>query len=335
MKEQIKDLLKQLDALLVAHFYQKDEIVDLATFSGDSLELAKAASLAKENLIIFCGVSFMGQSVKILAPQKRVIMPKLACCSMAKMIDEYAYQKNLDIILDSGIKKEDIFPITYINSSAAVKAEVGKMGGVVCTSSNAETIFKYALDSNKKIFFLPDRCLGQNLSDKFNLKSCVLGYASSEEIKNADVLCFDGFCSVHQLFSVNDVKFYREKYKDILIVVHPECDPSVVKMADFVGSTSQIIKFVKSLPKSQAVAVGTEFNLVNRLRPESNNTFVLSSSIPMCPTMNETSLKDILLVLEAAKENKSSLFKSMNEVIIPNDVAKYAKIALDKMLELS
>lgn len=335
VQDQIKQHLKNLDALLVAHYYQRDEVLELADLSGDSLELAKKASLSPHSLIVFCGVAFMGQSVKVLAPQKRVIMPKVACCSMAKMIDDEYFDRSIDTLNQAGIKKEDIFPITYINSNASVKAKVGKMGGVVCTSSNASKIFDYALQTNKKIFFLPDRCLGLNLARKNNLKSCVLGQASKEEIIDSAVICYDGFCSVHQLFTTKDIAFFRQRYKDILIITHPECDPSVVAQSDFVGSTSQIIEFVKNLDPNQAVAVGTEFNLVNRLRSGSKNTFVLSSTIPQCPTMNETTLQDVLLVLESFTQNKSDLFKSMNEIIIPSDVAKYAKIALDRMLELS
>ncbi len=277
----------------------------------------------------------MGQGVKILSPKKRVIMPKLACCSMARMIDDEYYDKSIQKILECGIKQDEIFPITYINSNASVKAKVGKMGGVVCTSSNAEKIFAYALQTNKKIFFLPDRCLGVNLANKYKLQSCILGKASKEEILDSQVICYDGFCSVHQLFTLKDIESYRQRYKDILIVSHPECDPSVVEHSDFVGSTSQIIQFVQSLDKNQAVAVATEFNLVNRLRPNSNNTFVLSSTIPQCPTMNETSLPDLLRVLEAFSENGSDMFKGMNEIIIPHEILKYAKIALDRMMEIS
>lgn len=335
IQSQIKQHLKELDALLVAHYYQRDEIFEIADFSGDSLELAKKASMSDKSVVVFCGVAFMGQSVKILSPNKRVIMPKLACCSMAQMISDEFFDKSIKKILDSGITQDEIFPMTYINSNASIKAKVGKMGGVVCTSSNANKIFQYALKTKKKIFFLPDRCLGINLANQNGLKSCILNNASTKDIQDCEVICFDGFCSIHQLFSVQDIDFYRNHYKDILIVVHPECSPEVVERADFIGSTSQIIEFVRNLDKNQAVAVGTEFNLVNRLRKGSKNTFVLSSTIPQCSTMNETTLQDLLRVLEAFKENKSDLFKGMNEVIIPNDVAKYAKIALDKMLEIS
>ncbi|MCI6218117.1 MAG: quinolinate synthase NadA [Helicobacter sp.] len=331
LKTKIKELTKKLDALLVAHYYQRDEIVEIADLCGDSLELSSKASQSQKNLIVFCGVAFMGQSVKVLAPNKRVIMPKMACCSMARMIDSEYFDKSIELLQNHGINQ--IFPITYINSNADVKAKVAKMGGLVCTSANAKKIFDFAKTQGKKIFFLPDKCLGQNLATIDGKSSCVLGNASKEEILESDVVCYDGFCSVHQLFSVKDIEFYRQRFQDIKIVVHPECAPEVVNLADFVGSTSQIIKYVRSLPLEQKVAVGTEFNLVNRLRPKLNGintTFVLSSTKPECPTMNETNLRDLLDCLLAYEDGAP-----INEIKLDNDTQKWAKIALDRMLELS
>lgn len=331
LKRKIKELTKKLDALLVAHYYQRDEIVEIADLCGDSLELSSKASQSQKNLIVFCGVAFMGQSVKVLAPNKRVIMPKMACCSMARMIDSEYFDKSIELLQNHGINQ--IFPITYINSNADVKAKVAKMGGLVCTSANAKKIFDFAKTQGKKIFFLPDKCLGQNLATIDGKSSCVLGNASKEEILESDVVCYDGFCSVHQLFSVKDIEFYRQRFQDIKIVVHPECAPEVVNLADFVGSTSQIIKYVRSLPLEQKVAVGTEFNLVNRLRPKLNGintTFVLSSTKPECPTMNETNLRDLLDCLLAYEDGAP-----INEIKLDNDTQKWAKIALDRMLELS
>lgn len=332
-KSKIKDLEKKLDALIVAHFYQRDEIVELASFSGDSLELAKKASSTREKLVVFCGVSFMGQSVKILAPQKRVIMPRLACCSMARMIDSSYFDISLKKLNSLGISNDEIFPMTYINSNANVKAKVGKMGGVVCTSSNAAKIFDYALGLNKKIFFMPDRCLGVNLAKLNNKKYSILGQSSDSEIKDSEIICYDGFCSVHQLFSMEDIEFYRNKFSDIIIALHPECDPKVVELADFVGSTSQIINFVTNLDENAKVAIGTEFNLVNRLTKKNGNKeniFVLSSSKPECPTMNETTLEDLYNVMKAYSDDMP-----YNEIEIDSESIKYAASALNKMLELS
>ena len=327
-KEEIIKLKKELDVAIVAHFYQKDEVFDLADITGDSLELAKRGMAAPQKNIIFCGVGFMGQSLKVLAPEKRVMMPKIACCAMAKMIDVSYFKSNLKTLNDAGIKNEDILPITYINSSADVKAEVGKMGGLVCTSSNAFKIITKGLESGKKIFFVPDRCLGQNFANEMNLKSTVVGIDNIEDVVKSDIICFNGFCSVHQLFTTDDIDFYREKYPDILIAVHPECDPSIVAKADFSGSTSQLINYItKEISPDQKVAVGTEYNMVNRLRPK--NTFVLSSTKPECPTMNETVLEDLYNNLISIKNGTYE-----NEIIIEKDTEKYAKIALTRMFEV-
>ena len=327
-KEEILKLKDELDVTLVAHFYQKDEVFELADITGDSLELAKKSMETKSKNILFCGVGFMGQSVKVLAPHKRVMMPKIACCAMARMIDTEYFDNNLKILNDAGIKNEDILPITYINSSAEVKAQVGKMGGYVCTSSNAYKIISKGLESGKKIFFVPDRCLGQNFANQMNLKSSVIGIDSIEDVVSSDIICFNGFCSVHQLFTVEDIEFYKEKYPDIIVAVHPECDPQIVAKSDFVGSTSQLIKYItQDISPEQKIVVGTEYNMVNRLRDK--NTYVLSSTKPECPTMNETTLEDVYNSLLSIKNGEYN-----NEIIIDEDVSKYAKMALNRMFEV-
>jgi quinolinate synthase len=327
LKKEILRLKEELDVTLVAHFYQRDEVFELADITGDSLELARKAKETSSKYVVFCGVGFMGESVKVLSPEKTVLMPKIACCAMARMIDEGYYEQNLKQINDAGIPNEDILPITYINSSAAVKAKVGEMGGMVCTSSNAYKIIEKGLESGKKIFFVPDRCLGQNFAKSLNLKSAVVGDGS--DLKQADIICYNGFCSVHQLFTTEDVEFYREKYPDILIAVHPECDPAICDMADFVGSTSQLIKYIQELPLDQKVAVGTEYNMVNRLREK--NTYILSSTKPECPTMNETTLEDVYKTLKSIKDNNIS-----EETLIKVDenTIKWARVALERMLEV-
>ena len=172
---------------------------------------------------------------------------------------------------------------------------------------------------------MPDRCLGQNIARDMGLKSCVIGDGSDP--KEADIICFDGFCSVHQLFTPADVEFYRQKYPDIKIAVHPECDPKVTALADFVGSTSQLIEYIKNLDPQQKVAVGTEYNLVNRLRDK--NTYVLSSTKPECPTMNETTLEDLYRTMKSIEEGNP-----INEIFVDEDTVKYARLALDRMLEV-
>lgn len=325
LKEKILELKEKLPVTVVAHYYQRDEVFELADITGDSLELARRCKADNNEWVVFCGVGFMGQSVKVIAPQKRVAMPKIACCAMARMIDSTYYDESVAFMEKAGIKKEDILPITYINSSAEVKAKVGEMGGMVCTSSNAYKIIEKGLASGKKILFVPDRCLGQNIANMMGLKSCVIG--DGKDPNEADIICYDGFCSVHQLFMVDDVKFYRKRYPGIKIAVHPECDPAVVAVSDFCGSTSQLIKYVNELPEDQKVAVGTEYNLVHRMREK--NIYVLSSTKPECPTMNETTLEDLYRTLKEIEKGEV-----VNEIFVDENTRKWANIALERMLEL-
>ena len=201
------------------------------------------------------------------------------------------------------------------------------MGGMVCTSSNAYKIIEKGLKSGKKIFFVPDRCLGQNFAKSLGLKSAVVGDGS--DLNEADIICYNGFCSVHQQFNIDDIDFYREKYPGILVAVHPECDPAVCDKADFVGSTSQLIKYITELPIDQKVVVGTEFNMVNRLREK--NTYILSSTKPECPTMNETTLQHLYDTLKSIKDDKIS---PLVEIEVDEDTRNWAKIALQRMFEI-
>lgn len=325
LKEKIIQLKEKLSVTVVAHFYQRDEVFEMGDITGDSLELAMKTKEDNSEFVIFCGVAFMGQSVKVLSPKKRVVMPKKAECSMASMITALQYDNAVKELNKAGISNDNILPITYINSDVDVKAKVGEMGGMVCTSSNAKKIITTALKEGKKILFVPDRCLGQNIANEMGLKSAVIGL--DEDIAKADIICYDGFCSVHQLFGVEDIEFYRNKYPGILIATHPECDPAICQASDFVGSTSQLIKFITELDPEQKVAVGTEFNMVNRLRPK--NTYVLSSTKPECPTMNETTLQDLYDVLKSIDDGEP-----LNEIEVDEKTQKWAKIALERMLEL-
>jgi quinolinate synthase len=325
LKQKISELKAKLSVTVVAHFYQRDEVFEVGDITGDSLELATKTRDDNAEFVLFCGVGFMGQSVKVLSPNKRVVMPKIACCAMASMINGAQYDEAVKILNKAGIANENILPITYINSDVEVKAKVGEMGGLVCTSSNAKKIIATALGEGKKILFVPDRCLGQNIANQMGLKSCVIG--DNSNLIDSDIICYDGFCSVHQLFSVEDIEFYRKKYPGILIATHPECDPAICNASDFVGSTSQLIKYITELNPEQKVAVGTEFNMVNRLRP--SNTYILSSTKPECPTMNETTLRDVYLTLKAIDDGEP-----INEIFIDDKTQKWAKIALERMLEL-
>ena len=322
MINEVKDLLKKHNITLAAHYYQKDEIFDIADLTGDSLELAKKTANLK-NPLIFCGVSFMGESAKILNPSIPVYMPKLASCSMARMAEEEKVKKDIETLKKENI---DFIPICYVNSSAKIKAIVGELNGSICTSSSADKIIKWAIDQNKKVYFLPDKNLGTNMAKKLGLKSKVIGEDNWQE---ADIICFDGHCSVHQLFMPEHVEFYKEKYPDIKIVVHPECSPEVCEKADFIGSTSQILNYVKAHP-NEKMAIGTEFNFVNRMKRDINpNIYILSSTKPECPSMNETTLKELYELLKAIDKGKP-----YNEIIVEENIAKNALKALNKMLEI-
>ena len=322
----ILELKQELtNTIIAAHFYQKDEVFEMADIVGDSLELAKKIKASDSKYVVFCGVEFMGQSAKILSPEKRIYMPKRACCAMARMIDEKMFENSLEYLQKYSISKEEVVPVAYINCSAWVKAMVGKMDGYICTSSNAQEIITKAMSTGKKVLFVPDRCLGQNIAKQMGKTSCIIG--DETDPRGIDIVCFDGFCSVHQAFSSSDIDFYRQKFSDILIVAHPECDPSVADKADFVGSTSQMITYIDALPKEQKIAVATEFNLVKRMRKE--NTYILSSSKPACPTMNETSLKNLHKALTHIKDGTEYL----DEVLLDDETIHYANIALSKMFD--
>ena len=323
LSQKVEELLKKHNITLVAHYYQKDEVFELADLHGDSLELARKTTDLKNDLI-FCGVSFMGESAKILNPEIRVFMPKLASCSMARMAEEGLVQRDIKILQEKGI---DFIPITYINSTAKIKSIVGELGGLTCTSSNAKKIIEYVLSQGKKIFFMPDKNLGMNTARILGIKSALIG---DENWQEADIICFDGHCSVHQLFMPEHIDFYKERFEDIKIVVHPECSPEVCERADFVGSTSQIIEYVKN-NRNDTMAIGTEFNLVNRLKNEINpNIYILSSTKPECPSMNETTLKELYDLLVDIDRGEAK-----NEIFVDDEVAENAKKALDRMLEVS
>jgi quinolinate synthase len=323
MIDKVKELLKKHNITLAAHYYQKDEIFDIADLTGDSLELAKKTSTLK-NPLIFCGVSFMGESAKILNPNIPVYMPRLASCSMARMAEREKVEKNIKELQKNSI---DFLPVTYINSSAEIKAIVGELGGLTCTSSNAKKIVSYVLNQNKKVFFLPDKNLGQNVAKMLNVTSSIIG---ENNWQDADIICFDGHCSVHQLFMPEHVEFFKEKYPEIKIVVHPECSPEVCEMADFVGSTSQILNYVKE-HRNDLMAIGTEYNFVHRMKRDINpNIYILSSTKPECPSMNETTLKELYELLKAIDEGRP-----YNEIEVDESVKENALKALNRMMELS
>ena len=323
MIETIKKLLKKHNITLAAHYYEKDEIFDMADLTGDSLELAKKTMNLK-NPLIFCGVSFMGESAKILNPSINVYMPKLASCSMARMAEMDKVKNDIKLLKKENI---DFIPVCYVNSSAAIKAIVGELNGSICTSSSADKIIKWAMNQNKKIYFLPDKNLGRNMAKILNLKASIIREDNWQE---SDIICFDGHCSVHQLFMPEHIDFYKERFPDIKIVVHPECSPEVCEKADFIGSTSQILNYVKANP-NEKMAIGTEFNFVNRMKRDINpNIFVLSSTKPECPSMNETTIKELYDLLTAIDKGNP-----YNEIEVDTKIADNALKSLNTMMEIT
>jgi len=305
---------------IAAHYYQRDEVFKCADLVGDSLELAKKSKNVKGKFI-FCGVTFMGEATKAINPDLKVYMPSFGSCSMARMATVEGFDK---AVKELQAKNIDFIPVVYVNSTALIKAKVASLGGLTCTSANAKKIVEWVLSQNKKAFFLPDQNLGVNIAKMLNKKASIVGENNFEK---ADVICFDGLCSVHQLFEVSDIEFYKEKYPDILIVSHPEAKPEVCEKCDFVGSTSQLLQFIENLPPEQKVAVGTEYNFIKRLKHP--NAFVLSSTKPECPSMNETSLEELYNLVKAINEGNP-----YNEIIVDKEVAENAKLALDRMMKI-
>jgi len=320
----IKEILRlkeKNNITIAAHYYQQDDVFKCADLTGDSLELAKKSKNVKGKLI-FCGVTFMGESTKAINPDLKVYMPTLGSCSMARMATEDGFDRAVKKLQEKNI---DFIPVVYVNSTASIKAKVAKLGGLTCTSSNAKKIVEWVLSQNKKVFFLPDKNLGTNIARMIGKSASLVG---DENFESADIICYDGLCSVHQLFEVSDVEFYKEKYPGILVVAHPEAKPEVCEKCDFVGSTSQLLNFIENLPPEQKVAVGTEYNFIKRLKHP--NTFVLSSTKPECPSMNETKIEELYKLIKAIDEGNP-----YNEIVVDKEIAENAKLALDRMIEIS
>jgi quinolinate synthase len=330
-------------ALILGHHYQRDEVIDFADITGDSFKLAQAAaSVSEAEYIIFCGVHFMAESADILTgDNQKVILPDLAAgCSMADMATASQVDQCWSDLASLGFAEKTV-PVTYMNSSAAIKSFTGKNGGTICTSSNAEKAMKWALDKGEKILFLPDQHLGRNtavLSLGLSLTDCVLwnpwkpmGGLTEEEIRNATVILWRGHCSVHGRFTKSSIDEYRSKVPDIKIIVHPECQHDVVQAADVVGSTEKIITEVTSSPAGSKWAVGTELNLVGRLAAANpdKQVFFLDRTVCYCSTMNRIDLPHLVWAMESIVSGHI-----VNVIKVDDETKRYAKLALDRMLAL-
>ena len=330
-------------ALILGHHYQRDEVIQFADITGDSFKLAQAASEQKSaEFIFFCGVHFMAESADILtSPQQKVILPDLAAgCSMADMATASQVQECWKELEKIGVAKTTI-PVTYMNSSAAIKSFTGEHGGTICTSSNAQKTMEWALSKGDKILFLPDQHLGRNtavLSLGLSLDDCVLwnpwkpmGGLTEDEIKNATVILWRGHCSVHGRFTHDSVNEVRTRVPGVNVIVHPECTHDVVTAADVVGSTEKIIQTVSQSAPGSKWAVGTELNLVSRLaanNPDKEVVF-LDKTVCYCSTMNRIDLPHLVWAMESVLAGHI-----VNHIKVDERVARFSKLALDQMLAL-
>src|SRR5688572_3800573 len=330
---------------VLGHHYQRDEVIQFADVTGDSFKLARdAAARPVAEYVVFCGVHFMAESADILAaPEQKVVLPDLAAgCSMADMARLPQVEDAWDSLTDAGLA-ESVVPVTYMNSSADIKAFCGRHGGTVCTSSNAEAALEWAFDQkpDAKVLFLPDQHLGRNtavLQMGLTLEDCVVwdprqpnGGNTVEELRAARMLLWKGHCSVHGRFRADVVDELREKIPGVTILVHPECTHDVVLKADLVGSTEFIIKTVEAAPAGSSWAIGTELNLVKRLaaaHPDKHVTF-LDRTVCYCSTMNRIDLPHLVWALESLVAGNE-----VNVIRVDPDTERHAQVALQRMLDL-
>ena len=330
-------------AMVLGHHYQRDEVIAFADIRGDSFKLAQAAAdNADAEFIFFCGVHFMAESADILTtPNQKVILPDLSAgCSMADMATASQVNDCWQVLGKLGVAAKTI-PITYMNSSAAIKSFTGKNNGAVCTSSNAARAMKWAFENGEKILFLPDQHLGRNtavLSLGLTLNDCVLwnpwkpnGGLTDDQIKKSKVILWRGHCSVHGRFSIQNINDVRQQVPGVKVLVHPECQHEVVSNADVVGSTEMIIKTVRESAPGSKWAIGTELNLVSRLANENLDKQVvfLDKTVCYCSTMNRIDLPHLVWVMESLVSGRI-----VNQIKVEAEVAKYAKVALERMLAL-
>ena len=352
LQERIKAAKARLGnkLLILGHFYQRDEIIVHADFVGDSFQLAKNATERPDaDHIVFCGVHFMAETADILStPEQTVTLPNLSAgCSMADMA-------NIDQVEDCweqlgeicGTKpdadgKQQIVPVTYMNSSAALKAFCGRHGGIVCTSSNAHVVLEWAFARGKRVLFFPDQHLGRNTALAMGMSLDQMpvwnpykpagGAEDPSVYADAKMILWKGFCSVHQRFTVDQIERARKAYPGVKVIVHPECSMDVVNAADGTGSTAYIVKEIANAPTGSAVAVGTEINLVNRLAAQypDKTVFCLDPVVCPCSTMYRIHPAYLAWALENIEQGNI-----VNRITVDEDTARDAKIALQRMLEV-
>ncbi len=328
---------------ILGHHYQRDEVVQFADVTGDSFKLARdAAARPQAEYIVFCGVHFMAESADILtSADQQVVLPDLAAgCSMADMATAEQVEQCWEALAEVGIA-ERVIPVSYMNSSADIKAFTGRHGGTICTSSNAERALRWAFEQGEQVLFLPDQHLGRNTAVRalgLSLDDCVLynpykpnGGLTERQLREAKMILWRGHCSVHGRFTAECVDEVRERIPGVNVLVHPECRHEVVEKADFVGSTEYIIKVLEAAEPGSAWAVGTELNLVRRVanaHPDKQIVF-LDKSVCYCSTMNRIDLPHLVWTLESLVAGKV-----VNRITVDDETARYSRLALERMLAL-
>ncbi|WP_405612331.1 quinolinate synthase NadA [Streptomyces sp. NBC_00076] len=330
---------------VLGHHYQRDEVIQFADVTGDSFKLAKdAAARPEAEYIVFCGVHFMAESADILTSgDQKVVLPDLAAgCSMADMATAEQVAECWDVLTEAGIS-EQVVPVSYMNSSADIKAFTGRHGGTICTSSNAQRALEWAFEQGSKVLFLPDQHLGRNTAVRdmgMSLEDCVLynphkpnGGLTAEQLRDAKMILWRGHCSVHGRFSLESVEDVRARIPGVNVLVHPECRHEVVAAADYVGSTEYIIKALEAAPAGSKWAIGTELNLVRRLAkrfaPEGKEIVFLDKTVCFCSTMNRIDLPHLVWTLESLAEGNL-----VNRIEVDQETEAFAKLALERMLAL-
>jgi quinolinate synthase len=337
-KERLGDQL-----FVLGHHYQRDEVIAFADVTGDSFKLAQQAAARPESpYVVFCGVHFMAESADILtAGHQQVVLPDLAAgCSMADMAALSQVEDCWDALVDAEVA-DGVVPVSYMNSSADIKAFTGRHGGTICTSSNAKASLEWAFGKGDKVLFLPDQHLGRNtavLQLGMALDDCVLwdphkpgGGVTVDQLRAARMILWRGHCSVHGRFSLDSVHEARDRIPGVNVLVHPECKHEVVQAADHVGSTEVIINTIADAPAGSAWAVGTELNLVKRLaaqHPDKRVVF-LDRTVCFCSTMNRIDLPHLVWALESLVDGRV-----VNRIQVDPDSAHWARMALDQMLAL-
>lgn len=344
LNERVAALKAQLgpDLVILGHHYQRDEVIQFADFRGDSLQLAQDARRTDARYIVFCGVHFMAETAAILAkPHQTVLLPDLeAGCFLADRADLPLVQQawiELGRIMDV---EQEVMPVTYINSAADLKAFCGRHGGIICTSANTGRVLTWALQQRPRVLFLPDQNLGYNVARQLGIADDeivvwnhrrFLGGQSPERIRRARLILWPGWCYVHTRFRPNHVRAWRERDPEIRILVHPECTPDVVALADEIGSTSYIVRRVKESPPGTKWAIGTEANLVLRLareHPEQSISY-LGDEPHYCRTMNRITLEKLARVLEGLLRGEL-----VNPITVPPETAEPARLAVERMLQI-